>query len=52
MTLSGTTFITTRGDERQEQDLRQDKLLGVYRDSFGVVLDRLPVQPVAPEESH
>ncbi|MCZ4097148.1 arylamine N-acetyltransferase [Streptomyces sp. So13.3] len=52
ITLSGTSLITTEGDERHEQDLEQDELLAVYRDSFGVVLDRLPVQPAAPEESN
>ncbi|MFI9102526.1 arylamine N-acetyltransferase [Streptomyces fildesensis] len=52
ITLSGTSLITTEGDERHEQDLEQDELLAVYRDSFGVVLDRLPVQPAATEESN
>lgn len=52
ITLSGASLITTEGDERHEQDLEQDELLAVYRDSFGVVLERLPVQPAAPEESN
>lgn len=52
ITLSGDSLITTEGGERHEQELKRDELLTVYRDSFGLVLDRLPEQPVAAEESH
>ncbi|MEU3462018.1 arylamine N-acetyltransferase [Streptomyces sp. NPDC006733] len=50
ITLSGDSLISTEDGERQEREVARDDLLAVYRDSFGVVLDRLPRQ--APKESH
>ncbi|MDF9816401.1 arylamine N-acetyltransferase [Streptomyces sp. SPB162] len=49
ITLSGASFITTGSGGRQERDVPRDELLTVYRESFGVVLDRLPQ---VPGESH
>lgn len=45
ITLSGATLISTEGGGRQQREVARDELLGVYRDSFGVVLDRLPRTP-------
>lgn len=42
ITLSGRTLITTAGGTRQERTLDEAETLAVYRDDFGIVLDRLP----------
>lgn len=45
VTLSGRTLVTTGAEgAREERELaEEDEVLAVYRDHFGVVLDRVPV---------
>ncbi|GGM72052.1 arylamine N-acetyltransferase [Dactylosporangium sucinum] len=42
VTLSGTRLVTTRAGERTEKELTDSQTLQVYRERFGVTLDRLP----------
>lgn len=42
VTLSGTVLVTTVDGAREERALHGDEVLAVYRDRFGIVLDRLP----------
>jgi N-hydroxyarylamine O-acetyltransferase len=46
VSISGRTFIQTRGATRIEQQLEtDDALLAAYRDHFGIVLSRVPDDP-------
>jgi len=45
ITLSGHTLITTTGADRHERILDEAETLQVYREQFGIALDRLPAQP-------
>jgi len=46
ITLSGATLIDTAGGHRDERIIDSaDEVLAVYRDVFGIVLDRLPEDP-------
>ena len=48
VTLSDRTLVQTTGDRRQERTLTSDaEVLAAYRTWFGIVLDRVPGQPVA-----
>jgi N-hydroxyarylamine O-acetyltransferase len=42
ITLAGQRLIRTEGGQRTETRLDRDELLAVYREQFGIVLDRLP----------
>ncbi|GGU46840.1 arylamine N-acetyltransferase family protein [Streptomyces lavendofoliae] len=49
VTLSGRKLVTTVDGRRAERNLEGDaETLAVYRDLFGIVLDRLPAVPGAP----
>ncbi|MFH8615532.1 arylamine N-acetyltransferase [Streptomyces sp. NPDC017979] len=49
ITLSGHTLVTTVHGERHKEELSDDAaVLAAYRDVFGIVLDRLPVDPRDP----
>jgi N-hydroxyarylamine O-acetyltransferase len=46
VTVRGRTLIETTSDQRSERDVDDDaELLAIYRDRFGIVLDRLPLPP-------
>jgi N-hydroxyarylamine O-acetyltransferase len=46
VTVRGRTLIETTSDRRNERDVDDDsELLAIYRDRFGVVLDRVPTTP-------
>ncbi len=49
ITISGRTFIETRGDSRTEHELDTDEtLLAAYRDRFHISLPRAPTRPLSP----